>query len=147
MIYLAEKKSPNPVMISEIANAYNIPQHFLAKIAQTLVKHHLLTTIRGRKGGVMLGKPASEIYLKQVVEALDGPDATDDRCVIGLDYCADDVPCPLHHRWIVIREQIIDMLEKEDLSDLADRTLKKRETMHAKGFRDLVGELKSGTST
>ncbi len=54
MIYLAEKNSPDPIMISEIAKAYNMPQQFLAKIAQTLVKQQLLIAIRGRNGGVNL---------------------------------------------------------------------------------------------
>ena len=106
MIYLAEKNSPKPVMISEIAKAYNIPQQFLAKITQILVRHHLLLTVRGRNGGVLLGRPASEIYINKVVQAVDGPPPEHEQCVIGLDACSDEQPCPLHPKWSVIREQI-----------------------------------------
>ena len=38
MIYLAEKNSKDPIMVSEAAAAYEIPRQFLAKIAQILVK-------------------------------------------------------------------------------------------------------------
>ena len=34
MIYLAEKNSKDPIMVSEVAEAYEIPRQFLAKIAQ-----------------------------------------------------------------------------------------------------------------
>ncbi len=142
MIYLAEKNSPGPVMIGEIAKAYGIPKHFLAKITQTLVKNDLLKAIRGRHGGVRLGKPANEIYIKQVVEAIDGPASTEDRCVIGLDYCSDKQPCPLHHSWTIIKKQIDEMLESEDLSDLAHRVIAKRKAMSKAGFPPLVGSPK-----
>lgn len=142
MIYLAEKNSPEPVMISEIAAAYEIPQHFLAKIAQTLVKNHLLVAIRCRNGGIRLGKPATDIYVNQIVEVIDGPKSTEDRCVIGLDYCTEEQPCPLHHRWIVIKEQINEMLDSEDLHDLAQRVIEKRIAMKKAGFTSLIGHPK-----
>ncbi|NOZ75059.1 MAG: Rrf2 family transcriptional regulator [FCB group bacterium] len=129
MIYLAEENSPDPIMISRIAKAYNIPQQFLAKISQTLVKHRLLIAVRGRNGGVKLARPANEIYLNQIVHAVDGPPPEKEQCVIGLDYCSDSVPCPLHHKWKVIREDIREMLGAEDLAHLAKRVINKREQM------------------
>lgn len=135
MIYLAEKKSPNPVMISEIAQGYDIPQQFLAKIAQTLVKHRLIEAIRGRNGGIRLAKPAHEIYLHHIIWAIDGPPADHEQCVIGIDYCSDEAPCPLHHRWKVIREDIRDMIEVENLEVLAQRVTEKHEKMKTLGFQ------------
>ncbi len=142
MIYLAEKNSPNPVMISEIAQAYNIPQQFLAKITQILVRHRLLTAIRGRNGGVKLGRPASEIYIHKVVEAVDGPPPEQQQCIIGLDYCSDEQPCPLHNKWSVISEEIKEMLESENLEHLAKRVIEKRSAMRELGIRNLVGAIK-----
>lgn len=137
MIYLAEKKTSEPVMISEIAKGYNIPQQFLAKIAQTLVKHRLLDAIRGRNGGVRLAKPPSEIYLHHIVWAVDGPPPDREQCVIGIDYCSDNAPCPLHHRWKLIREDIREMLETETLEELAERVLEKRDLMKKMGLQSL----------
>ncbi|NQV38006.1 MAG: Rrf2 family transcriptional regulator [Candidatus Marinimicrobia bacterium] len=137
MIYLAEKKTSNPIMISEIAKGYNIPQQFLAKIAQTLVKHRLLIAIRGRNGGVRLAKPPAEIYLHHIVWAIDGPPPDREQCVIGIDYCTDKAPCPLHHRWKVIREDNREMLETETLEELAERVLEKRDLMKKLGTESL----------
>lgn len=142
MIYLAEKNSPKPVMISEIAAAYEIPQQFLAKIAQILVRHRLLIAIRGRNGGVKLGRSPKDIYIHQVVEAVDGPPPEHEQCIIGLDYCSDEQPCPLHNKWSVIREQIKEMLEAENLEHLAKRVIEKRLAMRELGFDDLIGAVK-----
>ncbi|MBR2688674.1 MAG: iron-responsive transcriptional regulator RirA [Aquamicrobium sp.] len=53
--------------IPEIAAAYTVSELFLFKILQPLVEHGLVETVRGRNGGVRLGKPAAEISLFDVV--------------------------------------------------------------------------------
>ena len=129
MIYLAEKNTDDPTMVSEIAEAYEIPRQFLAKIAQTLVKHHLLDAIRGRNGGVKLAKPAKEIYIHQIVYAIDGAPPEHEQCVIGINECSDIAPCPFHHKWKIIREDIREMLMSENLHVLAKRVIEKRNEM------------------
>ena len=129
MIYLAEKNSTNPTMVSEIAEAYDIPRQFLAKIAQTLVKHKLLDAIRGRNGGVKLSRSAKEIYIHQIVYAIDGAPPEHEQCVIGINECSDVAPCPFHHKWKIIREDIREMLMSENLHVLAKRVIEKRNEM------------------
>ena len=104
MIYLAEKNTDDPTMVSEIAEAYEIPRQFLAKIAQTLVKHHLLDAIRGRNGGVKLARPAKEIYIHQIVYAIDGAPPEHEQCVIGINECSDVAPCPFHPKWKIMAD-------------------------------------------
>lgn len=140
MVYLAEKGDSKPVRVYEIAKAYNIPQQFLSKIAQNLVKQRLLSAVRGRNGGLKLAKPASEILLNQIVYAVDGPPPDHEVCVIGLDYCSDDMPCPLHHHWKPIREQIRTLLEEENLEHLAKNVTLKRELMAEDGSSALIGQ-------
>ena len=129
MIYLAQKGSEEPVMIGEIAKSYNIPHQFLAKITQTLVKQKLLVTVRGRKGGVKLSRSPSGIYLPEIIQAIEGPPSDQEQCVFGLDMCTDEQPCPFHSKWSVIREQIRDMLESENLAELAKRVDEKHKLM------------------
>ena len=129
MIYLAEYKSDKPVMTSKISHEYNIPHQFLAKIVQTLVKHRLLKATRGRTGGINLYRNAKDIYLDQIVDAIDGPSPETEQCAIGLDLCSDDVPCPIHHNWKPIRKSIRSMLSNENLEELSHRIIEKREKM------------------
>ena len=53
--------------IPEMAAAYSVSELFLFKILQPLVEHGLVETVRGRHGGVRLGRPAEDITLFDVV--------------------------------------------------------------------------------
>jgi Rrf2 family iron-responsive transcriptional regulator len=53
--------------IPEIARAYNVSELFLFKILQPLHKAGLVETLRGRNGGVRLGRAADKITLLDVV--------------------------------------------------------------------------------
>ena len=77
------------VTIEEIASAYGISRTHLMKVANTLTRAGFLTAIRGRTGGLKLGKPARDIRLGDVVRVTE-PDfalvecfATRCECVIG----------------------------------------------------------------
>ena len=51
-----------------------------------------------------------------IVYAIHGPPPEEEMCVIGLDICTDDVPCPVHSHWKVIKENIRTLLGNENLS-------------------------------
>ena len=129
IVYLAEVQSKKPVLTTHIANDYNIHYQFLAKIVQTLVKHRLVKAPRGRTGGLNLYQAASNIYLNQIVDAIDWPPPIKEQCAIGLDLCSDDVPCPIHHTWKPIRKAIREMLASENLQELAHRVIETRRLM------------------
>ena len=119
MIYLAEHDDGKLAMVSVIADAYKIPRHFLAKLVQTLARHHLIKSYRGRKGGIKLARSADTITLLQVVNAIEGPPPEHDMCVIGLDICSDAACCPLHDQWKRIKEEVREALSQQTLADLA----------------------------
>ena len=126
MIYLAENKPEKPVMIRTIAEENKIPRQFLAKITQSLVKYGLLKAMRGRKGGVNLAIDPKDIYLDQIIYAIDGPSPEKDHCVVGFETCSNDIPCPLHNKWESIRNSIREMIKSESLADLAKNVIEKR---------------------
>ncbi|MBC8479601.1 MAG: Rrf2 family transcriptional regulator [FCB group bacterium] len=129
MIYLAEHHEQEKIMVSKIAEEYGIPVHFLAKLVQTLVKHHLVKSFRGRSGGLKLNKPARDIRVIDIVYAIDGPPPEKEMCVIGLDECNDTVPCPLHNNWKIIKENIRVLLGHENLEHLAVEVVRKRKEL------------------
>ena len=130
MIYLAETKPEKPVMIRKIAAEYNIPYHFLAKIMQTLVKQRLIKAVRGRTGGVLLAKDPKKIFLNDIVYAIDGLPPEKEQCIVGLDLCTDDAPCPLHDQWKPIRSKLRELMSSEPLDVLAKNVIKKRKLMN-----------------
>jgi Rrf2 family cysteine metabolism transcriptional repressor len=62
----------DPVPISQVAERRNMPVQFLEQLFSTLRRSGLLVSQRGAKGGYKLARPAEEITVLEVVQALDG---------------------------------------------------------------------------
>ena len=58
----------------ELALACGEPAPFLGKVLQKLARAGLLRSRRGRSGGFVLGRPASEVTLADIVLAVEGAD-------------------------------------------------------------------------
>jgi Rrf2 family protein len=70
---LALRNTSQPVRISEIAGAQDIPQRFLEVILNQLRHGGFLESRRGSAGGYMLARAAEEITVGQVMEFMLGP--------------------------------------------------------------------------
>ena len=60
---------------AQLARYYDLPEPYLAKQLKALVRAGVLSATTGPRGGFRLARPASEITLLQVVEAVDGTSA------------------------------------------------------------------------
>jgi Rrf2 family protein len=70
--FLAQQKKPDPVASHDIAKARNIPGRFLLKVLTDLVTIKVLESIKGPRGGYKLARPATEITMLEIIEAVDG---------------------------------------------------------------------------
>ncbi|MEJ5082526.1 MULTISPECIES: iron-responsive transcriptional regulator RirA [unclassified Ochrobactrum] len=75
--------------VPEIARAYGVSELFLFKILQPLVEHKLVETVRGRNGGVRLGRAAKDISLFDVVRV------TEENFAMAECFENDATECPL----------------------------------------------------
>lgn len=66
------RSGESPVPVKELAERREIPDQFLEQLFSTLRRAGLLSSHRGSKGGYTLARPASEITVLEVVQALDG---------------------------------------------------------------------------
>ncbi|HNN91202.1 MAG TPA: Rrf2 family transcriptional regulator [Pseudomonadota bacterium] len=114
--YLA--KVQEPTFVRDIATATAIPGPYLAKLINQLARKGLVTTQRGLRGGVTLGRPASEITLMELCEALDEP-VVQKRCLLGLAQCSTEQACPAHKFWAKERATILDFFSRTTLTDIA----------------------------
>ena len=74
MIHLAMKyDAGRPVTAGEIARSQDLPLKFLTQIMLVLQKAGLVTALRGKDGGYLLGRLPSKISLGDIVRAVDGP--------------------------------------------------------------------------
>jgi Rrf2 family protein len=70
---LAAQKNGTSMASHLIARSEGIPEKFLLKILNPLARAGVLRSIKGPHGGYWLARPASEVTVLEVVEAVDGP--------------------------------------------------------------------------
>ena len=121
LIYCAVN-APNLSHIADIARAHSISELFLFKLIKPLVEGGLLETVRGRKGGIRLGRPATEITLLDTVKLTEENFAMAE-CFEG----GGDVLCPLADACdlnAALREALgafFDVLDGYTIADLAGK--------------------------
>ena len=116
-VHLAQVPDGRYAMVKNIAEAEDIPAHFLAKILQQLARKGLLRSSKGPTGGFALRVDAEDIRLLDIVEALDGL-APYQQCASGLAECNDDMPCSMHDSWVALRSRIMDYLGRNTIANL-----------------------------
>ena len=72
MLHLGQNYNNGPTQIREIAQAHNIPQHYLEQLLVQLKKTGLVESYRGALGGYSLSKPPSKLMVAAILECLDG---------------------------------------------------------------------------
>ena len=85
LIYLAEKNSPGPVLVREIADKSRVPRQSLAKILHALRNKGLVRSTKGPGGGYRLARAGESMRVVEVIEAVDGHVELRKACVLGLD--------------------------------------------------------------
>jgi Rrf2 family nitric oxide-sensitive transcriptional repressor len=95
VVYLARKPGESSTT-EDVAEATRVPPAYLAKIFQGLVRAGVVRSQRGVGGGVMLARPADEVTILDVVNAVEP--------IRRITSCPLDLPthgvrlCPLHKR-------------------------------------------------
>ncbi len=131
VLYLAHKDKDALTSALEISEEIGTPKEFTSKILQTLTKSEIVGSRKGKSGGFYLARPAKEIKLIDIVEAIDGTDVFH-RCVLGFPNCSVDEPCPVHDEWGKLREEALHMLSARSLEELRQQTIAKIESIKQK---------------
>ena len=85
MVYLTCQKN-ELISTREIAKVLKASEAHLSKVLQRLARVGLVKSIRGPKGGFMLGKPAAKVTLLEVFETIEGP-MESEVCLFGNSKC------------------------------------------------------------
>jgi Rrf2 family protein len=74
VVYMAAQgKKDQPIASHIIAQKRGIPERFLLKVLKPLVSAQVLLSVKGPNGGYRLARPASDISILEILEAVDGP--------------------------------------------------------------------------
>jgi Rrf2 family transcriptional regulator, iron-sulfur cluster assembly transcription factor len=121
LIQLARRSDAQPVTIRQISEAEGLSAAYVGKLMFLLQKADLVRSTRGVQGGYVLARPASELSLYAVFQALD-PGVLDDVCdkFTGTEEaCVHNGSCAIKPVWKGLAEHINGYLERVHLSELA----------------------------
>jgi Rrf2 family protein len=116
---IASREDDGLISTRRIAEATSTPYPLLAKIVNQLHRRGFVAASRGKRGGIKLARPASEITIKDVVVALDGPGMLND-CPLYLEPCNCDKLCSLHEIWKPTRDAVVAFLDSTSIQHVAD---------------------------
>lgn len=110
---------------ARVADVTTIPAPTVAKLLGTLARGGLLVASRGVAGGFTLARPAPEISIAAIVEAVDGPISLT-ACVTGEAHdCVIEGVCGVRGHWGPINAAVRAALEAVTLADLLKKPVPK----------------------
>jgi Rrf2 family protein len=118
--FLAHLEPNQRAATSQIAEEKQIPPSFLAKIISQLSIAGLIHTSRGARGGVNLARPAEQITLLEVVEAIDGPIALNQCTFTQLDTCPFGDNCPIREVWVDAQNELVNRLSASTFANFVN---------------------------
>jgi Rrf2 family protein len=117
MIELAAAHDAGPVKGDRIAEAQDIPLHFLENILGELRQQGMVHSRRGAEGGYWLAREPAEVTVADIIRIVEGPLASvrgERPQQISYSGSAE----PLQSVWIALRTNIRAVLEEVSLADL-----------------------------
>jgi len=114
---LAGRDQSNPVQLKSIAASCEVSEAFLAKIFQMLAQAGIVKSHRGVKGGFKIGRPASDITLREIVEVCEGGIALN-HCLRKVDPCQDVDTCQVAEVWRKAQSALTGALDETTLADV-----------------------------
>ncbi len=119
VLYLSGQDQGIIVPRREIAQAMEIPEQFLGKIAQQLARGGIVEIIQGSKGGFRLVVSPDQVSLLDVVEVVVGEIFLND-CVLRPDSCCRNQTCSVHQIWQKAKAQLRKTLDEATFAQLIE---------------------------
>ena len=115
MIYIAQQtRDGSMINIKEIALKINSPELFIGKILQNLSRQGFLQSSKGRYGGFYISDEEAKHSLADIITAIDGTKMFE-GCGLGLAFCSETNPCPIHNTYKEARDQLHEIYGKTTL--------------------------------
>ena len=121
VLYIAFNSHDKPKLrVEEIANQLSVPKHFLGKIMKKLVKTGILNSTKGPYGGFSLNDSTLSTSLLDLATITNSISKVDD-CVLRLDKCDANNPCPLHHKMLGYRRDLHNLFASTTVGELLNQ--------------------------
>ncbi|CFQ62177.1 transcriptional repressor NsrR [Yersinia similis] len=113
LIYMASLPDGQMTSISQVTEVYGVSRNHMVKIINQLSRVGLVTAVRGKNGGIRLGKPADQILIGDVVRQMEPLSLV--NC--SSDFCHITPACRLKQ---VLNQAVQSFLKELDNYTLAD---------------------------
>jgi Rrf2 family iron-sulfur cluster assembly transcriptional regulator len=121
MVDIGQQSGGRPVSLAEIAARQDISQEYLEQLFLKLRKSGLVESIRGPGGGYRLSREADDIYIYDIIAAVDEPMKMT-RCEgDAVEGCVKGERCSTHDLWSSIGRQVNTFLANVSLDDVVGR--------------------------
>ena len=130
LLDLALHQDDEPVLLRDIAHRQQFSQQYLEHLITPLIASGIMTSTRGRKGGVSLGRLPEDIRLDEVILLLEGSIAPV-QCVGDPGVCQRSHLCAVRDVWDELKEAIDGVLKSITLRDLVERQKSKEQAVRA----------------
>lgn len=117
MADIMKHEDGDPVPLKDVAKRENLSQRYLSQLAIHLKNAQLLKSVWGMNGGYRLARPAEEIRILDIIQAVDGPISVLD-CLMDPNICPRYDYCDCVYLWRDINDGITNTLGKYTLRDL-----------------------------
>ena len=120
---LAKFNSNEPVSLRDISLRQGISLVYLEQLFFKLKKNKIVNSVRGKKGGYVLNKNASEIKISEVFVAVEEKVKTVGCEKNSKKGCnGKSAKCITHNLWDELGDYINDFFKKKNLGDLINQT-------------------------
>ncbi len=100
----------------ELCDTLDIPYKYLSAIITNLSKAHIISSTKGRNGGISFAKELHEITLKDIINVTESSDIHE--CIMGFVSCSEHDKCALHDSWKTPKEGVINDFLSQTLLDI-----------------------------
>ena len=119
LIYLARLPEPGLATVSEIADYYKVSRNHLVKVVNKLANEGFILAIRGKGGGLKLGRPADTIGVGEVVRITEANMELVECFNKKTNQCCIANGCVLKAQLYEARRAFMMVLDKYTLADAA----------------------------
>ena len=126
MLDIALHCAEGPVPLRAISKRQDITEKYLWHLINPLKSAGLIEATRGAHGGYVVAKPLSDISIKEIVRALEGP-LTLVKCVEKPASCKKAQSCVARDVWKEVADKISDTLDSITLKDIVENHHNKKD--------------------
>ena len=121
-LHLARFGATGPVAAREMAEKEDLPADYTEKVLRRLRQAGIVNSVRGVSGGFELARDASEISVKDVIEATEGStfEVNCSQHPVGVERCDLTHDCSIRPVWYALRTKIDALLDQIRISDLLE---------------------------